>query len=106
MKINPENKNSLDHNEIIQNNLNRMIQVGILKATTSVAYLIGIGFSLLILIIGIGFCSVHFNFVTAALSLIFAIFIFFISYQVDKKSILFIEKISKQKEDQQRNSQR
>ena len=98
MKTHSENKNFiLDPNET-QNNLNRRIQIGILKSTASIAYLTGIGFSLLILIIGIGFCSIHFNFVTATLTLIFAIFIFFVSYQSEKRSICYLEEIDKQEE--------
>ncbi len=76
-----------------------MIQIGILKKMISATYLIEMGFALLILTIGLGFTAIHFNFITAIITFIFAIFIFLVSYQVDKKAKHYLEKIGKQEAD-------
>src|SRR5690348_1667485 len=87
MKNIPENKDIvLDYADAAQQSLNRAVLVGIFKVIIRTAYIISMGLPMLILIVGIGFCSIHFSFVTAILSLIFAIFLFVVSHMVDKES--------------------
>ncbi len=100
MNNDSENKNSSpDYKNALQDGMNRTLQMGILKAINNAVYLIAMGFSLLILTIGIGFCSVHFSFITAIITILFVIFILFTSYRIEKRSAYYMLKIHKKEED-------
>jgi len=103
MKNDPENKNfTLDHIDSAQDNINSMMQVGKLEIIIRVSNLLGWIASLLLILIGIGFCSIKFSFVTATITLIFAIFIFFKSDKIDRLSYRYLAEIAKIEENRQK----
>lgn len=63
-----------------------VVQIGILKAINGVMSLLGIGFLLLILLLGMGFVSVHFSWITVTVTIVFAIMFIILSERASRRS--------------------